>query len=132
VVVLAPNPEMKLLPGMTAKLSFQVDKRENAVRIPNAALRFYPKPYMVHPSDRPILEGTDEPAAQTASSSTTDTRTATQRVEERKKGEVRYVWVQEGQWLRAVEVTTGLKDNKYTELLSGDVAPGKELVTGLK
>lgn len=42
VVVTTPNPNLDLLPGMTASLSFQVDQREDVVKIPNAALRFYP------------------------------------------------------------------------------------------
>ena len=43
VVVSAPNPDLKLLPGMTASISFQVARdATNVLRIPNAALRFYP------------------------------------------------------------------------------------------
>ena len=52
VVVEAANPELKLLPGMTAKLSFQIDKHKGVIKVPNAALRFYPKPEYVLPEDR--------------------------------------------------------------------------------
>ena len=37
VVVSAENPELKLMPGMTASLSFQTESRDQCVRIPNAA-----------------------------------------------------------------------------------------------
>jgi len=57
VIVSAPNRELKLLPGMTASLSFQVDRRSEAIKIPNAALRFYPDARYVHPDDRSVLEG---------------------------------------------------------------------------
>ncbi|MEY4179955.1 MAG: Macrolide export protein MacA [Planctomycetota bacterium] len=57
VIVSAPNRELKLLPGMTASLSFQVDRRSEAIKIPNAALRFYPDVRYVHPDDRSVLEG---------------------------------------------------------------------------
>jgi len=57
VIVTAPNRELKLLPGMTASLSFQVDRRVEAIKLPNAALRFYPDVRYVHPDDRSVLEG---------------------------------------------------------------------------
>ena len=58
VIVEAPNLEMKLLPGMTANLTFQIEKHEGMLKVPNAALRFFPKPDQVRQCDRPILEGT--------------------------------------------------------------------------
>ncbi len=63
VIVAAPNRELKLLPGMTASLSFQVDRRGEAIKIPNAALRFYPDARYVHPDDRSVLEGRSGGAA---------------------------------------------------------------------
>jgi HlyD family secretion protein len=41
-VVAVPNPERKLMPGMTANVRVQVERRDDVVRIPNAALRFRP------------------------------------------------------------------------------------------
>jgi HlyD family secretion protein len=41
-VITVPNPELILLPGMTANVRIQVDRREDALRVPNAALRFRP------------------------------------------------------------------------------------------
>ena len=42
VVVTAPNTNGRMLPGMTATLRIVTDQRENAVRVPNAALRWRP------------------------------------------------------------------------------------------
>ncbi|MBI3024130.1 MAG: efflux RND transporter periplasmic adaptor subunit [Candidatus Tectomicrobia bacterium] len=42
VVVSAPNPTLRLLPGMTANVRLVVDHKENILKIPNAALRFNP------------------------------------------------------------------------------------------
>jgi HlyD family secretion protein len=41
-VIRTENPELKLRPGMTANVSVQVAKRENAMKVPNSALRFHP------------------------------------------------------------------------------------------
>mgnify|MGYP002624478447 CR=1 FL=1 len=43
VVVSVDNPELVLLPGMTAYLSIEVDRRASALLVPNAALRFRPR-----------------------------------------------------------------------------------------
>ena len=43
VVIRVKNPELKLRPGMTANASVLVAQKENALKIPNAALRFRPE-----------------------------------------------------------------------------------------
>lgn len=43
-VVDAPNPDLKLKPGMTATITLEIARRNNVPRIPNAALRFRPTP----------------------------------------------------------------------------------------
>ena len=42
VVISAANPDLALLPGMTANVRIAVDNRTNALKVPNAALRFRP------------------------------------------------------------------------------------------
>ena len=42
VVISAANPDLALLPGMTANVRIATDNRSNALKIPNAALRFRP------------------------------------------------------------------------------------------
>ncbi len=130
VVVKAPNPEMKLLPGMTASLSFRIGQRQDVLKIPNAALRFYPRPEHVHPDDRPILEGAvtaslDEDDAQTPR----DNRSASEKAEDGRKRTRRHVWVVEDDLLRAMPVTTGLSDYQFTELVEGDLQEGQKMVT---
>ena len=41
-VIDVPNPELKLKPGMTANVTIEIARRENVLRVPNAALRFRP------------------------------------------------------------------------------------------
>jgi len=42
VVIAAKNPDLKLLPGMTANVEITAEKRENVLRLPSAAVRFKP------------------------------------------------------------------------------------------
>ena len=135
VVVETANLELKLLPGMTANLSFRIDHRDKVLKIPNAALRFYPKTEQVRPEDRQLLEGVP---AQEETSSGSDTAqeaektSAQQRADSKRKRNRRHVWVREDDYLlRAVEVVSGLSDNKSTELVSGPLEEGQMLVTGI-
>jgi len=45
-VITVPNRQLKLKPGMTANVKIEIAKRTNALRIPNAALRFRPNDEM--------------------------------------------------------------------------------------
>ena len=44
VIVNAPNPELKLMPGMTANITVQVQKIDSVLIVPGKALRFTPDP----------------------------------------------------------------------------------------
>jgi HlyD family secretion protein len=136
VVVSAPNPDLKLLPGMTASISFQVGEKADVVRIPNAALRFYPQREQVRPDDRPVLEGVTAAAGKSEDEDERERveagRSATEKAELKLKRNRRHVWVVDGDFLRPVEVVTGLADGSHTELASGDLKAGQKLVTGIQ
>jgi HlyD family secretion protein len=42
VVVTVPNPDQRLLPGMTANATFMIDEARDVLKVPSAALRFRP------------------------------------------------------------------------------------------
>ncbi|MBA4107944.1 MAG: hypothetical protein C0485_19605 [Pirellula sp.] len=129
VVVAAPNPELKLLPGMTADLSFQIEKKDDILCVPNAALRYYPDVQHVLEADRKILEGAEEEAREEEE---TTELSAKQLTEAGAKRNRRHVWALEGDKLRAIPVVMGVADNRYTEIKSGKLTEGQKLVTGLK
>ena len=92
---------------MTADLSFQIRKKENVIKIPKAALRFYPPDKKnVHPDDQKILEGVDFDSLQNNDEDDGDDvlQPASERVDAGKKAKKRHVWKLEGELLRAVEV----------------------------
>ncbi|MEZ6097489.1 MAG: efflux RND transporter periplasmic adaptor subunit [Pirellulaceae bacterium] len=130
VVVAAPNPERKLLPGMTANLSFDVERRESALKIPNTAMRFFPEKKYVREQDHPILEGRandnsdDDDVAIELS--------AAEKAAAKLRQKTRHVWVVEGDKLKAVEIDIGISDNKFSELVKGDLKAGDKLITGIE
>lgn len=130
VVVESPNPELKLLPGMTANLSFEVDHRKEILKVPNAAMRFFPRTEHVRAEDRGLLDGTggDDDSEDDAE---VGRRSAKQTAEANEKRNRRHVWVVDGEKLKAIEIVTGLSDYKWTEVVSGDLKEGQKLVTGI-
>lgn len=126
VVIEVPNKGMKLLPGMTANITFQIEAKENALRVPAAALRFVPLPAHVRPEDRHFVE-----VPSVAANAVTAKKTADEKAEQSRKRQNRIVWVKEGELLRAVPVTLGLIDNQYAELIDGGLTEGQELVIAL-
>ncbi len=131
VVISAPNPDLKLLPGMTADITFQVEQKTAIVRIPNSALRYFPKREHVREEDRELLDGVAE-QRELSNDSNAELPPASDQAEADRNQRVRHVWVKDGEFLRAIEVVTGISDYKYTELISGDVKSGTELVIGLE
>jgi len=130
VIVAAPNPDLKLLPGMTANISFQVGDHPDVVKIPNSALRFFPNPAYVRQADLPLIEGQQDRSDEQQVTQTEQSTSARERSELRRERNRRHVWIAENGHLRAVEVVTGLSDSRFTEMLKGDLAPGDKLVTG--
>ena len=64
-VIDAPNPDLKLKPGMTATATIEIARRDDVLRVPNAALRFRPtsETFMALNQPAPNLPWPDRKAA---------------------------------------------------------------------
>ncbi|MFN0137030.1 MAG: efflux RND transporter periplasmic adaptor subunit [Phycisphaerae bacterium] len=98
------NADLALRPGMTATILFEVDKAENVLMVPNAALRFDPRAQTGQPTDF--------------------FRTA--RAQPIKP---RVFRLASGEQLEEVPVELGLNDGSFTQIVSGDVSEGLQVVT---
>ena len=128
VVVSSPNSDLKLLPGMTADLSFIIEEKKDVLCVPNAALRFYPADKkLVRSEDQVILDGAVED-----DDDIIDNASASQKIDAGRERAKRHVWTESAEGLHAIEIVTGINDNKYTEVLSGDLEAGQKLVTDIK
>jgi HlyD family secretion protein len=58
-IISIENPRRELLPGMTANLRIETERRDDVVRIPNAALRWRPPSL----ADQPLVRNGSAPAA---------------------------------------------------------------------
>jgi HlyD family secretion protein len=124
VILEANYPGTKLRPGMTANLSFSIEVREKALRLPTAALRFVPPLHRVREEDKKYLLNTAPVALGVKTSAEEKAKTA-------KSRNRRIVWVVDGDFLRAVPVRLGLVDGRFAEILEGDLKEDDRVVTGM-
>lgn len=121
-VIVDVNNEGNLLkPGMTAQVSMVTATRPDVIRIPNAALRF--KPPRDDAKDAAKKDRKAESATKPANSEEPRTDAARNR-----KPPTRVYKVGADSVLVPVDIQTGISSNQYTELLSGDIKAGDELV----
>ncbi len=124
VVIDVPNPDLTLRPGMTAAISIIVKRKENALLVPHAALRVR----------LPAEEETKERPARGASASppSNDPKSRPGRSEEGRETPRSGVWLlsPDGRPER-VWVKLGLSDEKFAEVLSGEVREGQEVIVGV-
>ncbi len=131
VVIKLDNTDMKLKPGMTANVSVVYADKERVTRIPNAALRFRPTE---KDGISPEPAAPDRDAARPAATSPVVVMREQSGAEARPPasagGPKPYVvWTLENNIPKRVPITIGISDGTLTEVASGDLKEGREVIT---
>jgi HlyD family secretion protein len=113
------NEEGLLRPGMTATTNIVTGKRSDVLRIPNAALRFK----MPQEDDAPAVQLV--PMRRRSSSGDKDKGVS-------KRRDKAAIYVLRGGVPERVYVGTGRSDGKFTEVTSGELEVGEEVLTGIQ
>src|SRR5262249_32856391 len=122
VIVNTDNSDGKLLPYLTANVQFEVSERTNALLVPNAALRWRPQLPQVAPAAR----GAYSKSLRRRNNGSNDTKASAGAESERHERGT--VWVQDNGYARPVKIRTGLTDGSMTEVVSGDLEEGTEVI----
>lgn len=102
VVISAPNPDLKLKPGLTANVTIYTMEQAGILSVPTKALRFTPTKETVGPNDKIVdCQGTHK------------------------------VWVRKGRTFKAYSVQIGITNGTRTQILSG-IKEGAIVVVDLK
>jgi HlyD family secretion protein len=105
VVISVDNREMKLRPGMTANVNIEVARKENVIKVANAALRFVPRG----------PDGAPEKRAGGESKKTV-------------RGGGQRVYVLSDGKPRPVAITTGIANTGHVEVVSGRLKENDEVI----
>ncbi len=104
VTIFFDNKNHLLLPGMTALPKIYIEKKENAIAVPNAALRFVPaneNKYIINKITNELKTGEG------------------------------VIWILQKNKPVPVIVKLGINNNSYTEIISDKIKIGSEVITGL-
>ncbi|MFA6126295.1 MAG: efflux RND transporter periplasmic adaptor subunit [Bacteroidales bacterium] len=105
VIINAPNPEKKLMPGMTASITVYTDEMQGAITIPGKALRFNPDVTLLQSYVASLTGSNGNQTGPPPGLEESPTGTG--------------VWVKEGMLIRRVQVQTGLDNGTLVEVKSG-------------
>jgi HlyD family secretion protein len=138
VVIMVDNSDMRLKPGMTANVSVIVASKDDVLRVPNAALRFKPseKDGVVIPTAGTLAKGAGSQSPEKASQNPTNPATKDGRPRQRQDrkqvaspDQKKYaLWILEANKPKRVPVSVGLSDGTLTEITSGDLKEGQEVI----
>ncbi len=118
-VLTVDNRELLLRPGMTATAQIVVQEVPDALAVPNAALRFSPPKEQKQPgfSVMNMFIPRMPPARKNTAPAADGTRT---------------LYVLENGVPKEVTVHVGVTDGKDTEIVSGEIKPGQQVITSSK
>ena len=127
VVVGIDNNDLRLKPGMTANVSIVVDRRDDVLKVPNAALRF--KAALGRPERVTVPAGAAVERPQGGRPAPSDTTTRPARDVKAKPT----VWMPHGEGEPTpVELKTGVTDSNFTEVVDGPLKEGDEVIVGME
>ena len=125
-VIDVDNSDLKLKPGMTANCTFVYAEQDDALRVPNSALRFRPPAELLaslSPGGATGARGTRAAGPQAAAGERPAAAKAA-RGTDRKT-----VWVLRGGKPVPVSIRTGVTDGMVSAVLEGDLSEGDSVIT---
>jgi HlyD family secretion protein len=120
VEVNTDNDDGKLLPYLTANARFITGRREDVLLVPNAALRWSPRPEQIAPDVRQKHHAAKGSKRESRGDSGTVGSTQSRGT----------VWIEQGDFVRPIRVNSGLTDGASTEVEGKGVTDGMHVVVG--
>jgi HlyD family secretion protein len=120
VVINVDNPEQLLLPGMTAYVSIAVAERKDVLLVPNAALRFKPAG----------LDNAKNTDTKNQNGNRAGIEKSSDSAKSKRDGFSGKVYVLRNTALVPISVSLGITDNRNTEIVSGELKVGDQVILG--
>ena len=124
VIIDVPNPDLKLMPGLTANINVKTQEHKNVFKVPLNALHFTP-------SSEYFSAATDIPDS--IQNKWKDFFKSNE-VEKKKNIPIdtssrSYLWIQKEKFIYPIKIKVGISDGTFVEV-SGNIKEGEEIVTG--
>jgi HlyD family secretion protein len=139
VEVITDNSSGKLVPYLTANLQFEVDRRDNVLLVPSAALRWTPSPERIAPDARdqqaprrPVSQGAQSLPGRGPGGPGGGAAKPRDRADSAESERTGTLWVEDGIYVRPMFVRTGVTDGANTEVIGDNVSENMTVVVGEK
>jgi HlyD family secretion protein len=141
VILRAPNPDKKLMPGMTASATIYVADNDNALIVSGKALRFRPDQSYLKKMMAGKRRGGNSPGSARGGAAGVGSRSYqpganasgghSQGTETTSDESPKFVWIEkDSTTIRRVPVTTGIDNGTNIEIMSG-LTEGEKVVVGM-
>jgi HlyD family secretion protein len=120
------NPDLILLPGMTAYVNIGVQKREGALLVPNAALRYKP----ADAADKKKAENGQKSPSTAGGPNGPGAGGVPGGKGKKRDSQSGTVYVVDNGELKPISVQLGITDNRNTEIVGGELTEGMRVVVG--
>ena len=127
VEIITDNRSGRLLPYLSANVQFELNRRNDVLLVPTAALRWQPSREQVAPQFQ------ETPPANVVRNRISDDTRPTLSKTDRARGDGAQggiLWILEGEQVRPLRVRLGLTDGGMTEVDGEHLSEGLEIVTG--
>ena len=126
VEVVTDNSSGKLLPYLTANVSFEVSRKDNVLEVANAALRWKPRTEQVAPEYQSVINEPAEQGKGTGKKQRDPNAPQTRSSNYRKAT----LWVSENGLVKPIKVLAGTSDDTMTEVQGDELKEGLQVITG--
>jgi HlyD family secretion protein len=130
VVVATDNSDGRLLPYLTANVQFEIEQRTNVMLVPNAALRWKPKPQQIDPEMREALAASSDKDDSPVPPSGKTSGEAKSGKAAKDRDDPPRLWTEVDGFVRPLTVTVGPTDGVMTEISGDGLKEGMEIVVG--
>lgn len=125
VIIDVPNPDLKLLPGMTANITVMIQEVNDVLKIPASALKYTPPQEILDKIEKELPDSIKQKREQWKKNGFQK-----RGGDHARPGNMGIIWIQDGETIRSKRVRTGLTDGSYTEVTGRNLKEGDEVIIG--
>ncbi len=130
VIIDVPNPDLKLLPGMTANITVLTQEAKDILKVPAAALRFTPPQEILDEIENNLPDSVKQMRKKWMEGGQSGRGGQGEMAGRMGRPSSGVLWMKEGEKITRQRVRTGLTDGSFTEVMGRKLKEGDEIITG--
>lgn len=130
VIIDVPNPDLRLLPGMTANITVLTQEVKDILKVPAAALRFTPPQEVLDEIEKNLPDSVKQMRQKWQAGGMAGNSRRERPSGMGSRPNFGIVWIKEGDKISRQRVKAGLSDGSFTEIMGRTIKEGDEVIIG--